>query len=239
MEDRKELLNNVECFVAKSNQLLSIMLQDFKWIRGDLMKPPNTVVLRRKQNEAINEPLPESFYSDQHRCSIKIATPDTESDSSRFTPSSHADLVINLSREERLLYYQDVILQTPTLRAPPEIQINFKKKDADAKMTSLEDIVSYRRDIRRRNQKYRIAKNPLTYQEELRKLIQLQAEALTEYISGQSSSESKRAMPHAIRDDYHRSKDNHGSNSKDLSSKEKIAIDKYKPHHKREHWINS
>lgn len=49
-------------------------------------------------------------------------------------------------------------------------------------LTSLADVAAYRRDIRRRNQKYRLAKNPLSYQEEVRNLIQLQTEALAEYL---------------------------------------------------------
>ncbi|XP_058821608.1 U11/U12 small nuclear ribonucleoprotein 48 kDa protein-like isoform X2 [Topomyia yanbarensis] len=100
----------------------------------------------------------------------------------RPVPSSHRDLLLNFTRDERLAMYQDAIASTPKLEPLPEIQIVFKKKDKDAKMTSLADIAVYRRDIRRRNQKYRVAKNPLTYQEEIRNLIQLQTEALTEYL---------------------------------------------------------
>lgn len=73
-----------------------------------------------------------------------------------------------------------------------QIAHSFKKQNKDAKMTSLADIATYRRNVFRRNQKYRVAKNPLTYQEEVRNLIQMQTEAMVEYLGQVKREKSSR-----------------------------------------------
>ncbi|XP_065092401.1 U11/U12 small nuclear ribonucleoprotein 48 kDa protein-like [Ochlerotatus camptorhynchus] len=207
MEQRRVKLSSITTFIENTTETIDKFLEDFGWDRDKLLKEYNNgtqqIGLKKDSNE---DSFPESFYDEQHQCSVKMdehtqatiirgvnnENPDMEivrqtEDilATREIPSSHKDLLVNFTREERLALYRYAVESTPKQEPLPEFQISFKKRDNLAKLTPLAEIAAYRRDIRRRNQKYRVAKNPLTYQEEMHNLIQLQTEALAEYL-GQS-----------------------------------------------------
>ncbi|XP_055642075.1 uncharacterized protein LOC129778925 [Toxorhynchites rutilus septentrionalis] len=214
MEDRKATLNNFTNFIEKSNQCVNDLLTELGWERSKLKVPSEDPGHKRSQsvNRIHGEEFPETFLDKHHASSLKIDEQKTisifkeamntipgiqtaipvENLVDRSVPSSHQDLIINFTKDERLALYQHVIRNTPKIDPPVDIEISFRKYDKGAKMTSLTEIASYRRDIRRRNQKYRISKNPLTYREEIKNLIQLQTEAIAEYL-GQGRNEESRS----------------------------------------------
>ncbi|XP_058451382.1 U11/U12 small nuclear ribonucleoprotein 48 kDa protein-like [Malaya genurostris] len=198
MDFRKATLEKLDGFITRNEALVNKLLDNYGLNMNDLMKPQNRNVSSSITNEG-NESFSATFHSPGYKYSIKYdecelarilrnvsSNKDRVLQESRPVPSSHKELLTNFTTDERLAIYQEAIQSTPKIDPLPEIEINFRKKDKDEKMTSLTDIAAYRRDVRRRNQKYRVAKNPLTYQEEVRNLIQLQTEALVEYL-GQST----------------------------------------------------
>nr|XP_019526804.2 LOW QUALITY PROTEIN: U11/U12 small nuclear ribonucleoprotein 48 kDa protein-like [Aedes albopictus] len=194
MDTRKAKLAEINNFIENANSTIDKMLHSFGWSRDVLQSKNKTSAPVGRQNlsscrtesagqhkskDLIEEPLPESFLDGKHPCSIKFDHAPEQ------VPKSHKDLITNFTREERLAMYEQTIASTPKHESLPELQLNFKKRDNQERLTSLADIAAYRRDTHRRSQKYRFAKNPLSYQEEMRNLIQLQTDALAEYL-GQS-----------------------------------------------------
>uniref|UniRef100_A0A182P279 Uncharacterized protein n=1 Tax=Anopheles epiroticus TaxID=199890 RepID=A0A182P279_9DIPT len=137
-----------------------------------------------KQAEAILEEV----YQNP---SLELGVP-LEQLADREPPSSIADLHVNFTREERLSICRHVLNNTAKPADAPEIKIRFKRDvHSEEKVTSLPEIAAIERDARRRNPKYRGSRNPLTYSEELRHLIQVQTDALAHHLRHSSHAVGK------------------------------------------------
>ncbi|EAT46747.1 AAEL002105-PA [Aedes aegypti] len=192
MEKREASLEKLSNFINNTNRTIDQLLNNLGWNR-DVLRSTNNKSKRVGQNSPTHrsgkvlqeDSLPESFLPEKHPLSMKLDLKPEQ------VPKSHKDLIINFTREERLAMYEQAVASTPKQEPLPDLQLNFSKRDKNARPTSLADIAAYRRDVRRRTQKYRLAKNPLSYQEEMRNLIQLQTEALAEYLGQPKDSETK------------------------------------------------
>uniref|UniRef100_A0A182JSC3 Uncharacterized protein n=1 Tax=Anopheles christyi TaxID=43041 RepID=A0A182JSC3_9DIPT len=203
-EKEKNRTNTIETFPVSfqpsdSSSTISLGKRALGSIGSNVIHKSNLLLIldNIKQAEAILEEV-------YRNPSFELGVP-LEKLVDRGPPSSIADLHVNFTREERLSIYQHVLKNTTKPPDVPEIKIRYYrefykvfvykssaqllrflsrfKRDtrSEEKATSLPAIAAIERDARRRNPKHRVSRNPLTYSEKVRHLIQVQTDALAHH----------------------------------------------------------
>ncbi|XP_055606017.1 uncharacterized protein LOC129754155 [Uranotaenia lowii] len=219
MEERASAIERFSKCIETAETFVADMLAQFNWSRDSLKETSKIASKPKKepkfefQQSCLKANDPYSVRIDQTTQEAIINNTALDDKTSheidslhnaRYIPSSFEDLVTNFTAEDRLAIYQYVIDKTPKTNHVAEIEMRFKKKDKDEKPTSLAEIAAYRRETRRRNPKYRVAKNPLSYKEEIAQLIQLQTETMAEYLNQSKSSKKGRKYELKETNDKHR-----------------------------------
>ncbi|XP_050070807.1 E3 ubiquitin-protein ligase RBBP6-like [Anopheles maculipalpis] len=273
MESRQRVLDQLKSFIEDSEQRINNIIHSLKWSKDGLLrskcdKPKDGV---KNESNRSNDMFPPSFQASESSSSIRLdnikqaeaileamyenpsfalAVPFEEL-VNRGPPSNLADLHINFTPDERLSLYQYVMKNTIKPPDVPEIKIRFKRDaHGEEKATSLTEIAAIERDARRRNAKHRVSRNPLTYSEKVRHLIQVQTDALAHHF-GQSSTQTaeasdksrKKSSKHARKsrsntpepDRSHRKKKRHRSRSRERSKSGERKRHKSHKKHKRKH----
>ncbi|XP_041761798.1 uncharacterized protein LOC121588184 [Anopheles merus] len=206
MASKQLVLDHLKSFIEESESRINRILQSVGWSKESLLNSNVTKTTdehSQDKNQSNNtDTLPASFQPSDSRSSIRLdnikqaeaileevyRNPSFELGVpfenlvDRDPPSSIADLHVNFTREERLSICQHVLANTTKPPDVPEIKIRFKQDThSEEKPTSLPEIAAIVRDARRRNPKHRVSRNPLTYSEELRHVIQVQTDALAHH----------------------------------------------------------
>uniref|UniRef100_A0A182N781 CHHC U11-48K-type domain-containing protein n=1 Tax=Anopheles dirus TaxID=7168 RepID=A0A182N781_9DIPT len=220
MESRKSTIQNLSSFIDECECRLNNILDNLRWSKESVRL--SDFIIKDVESVGTDQPtnatdtFPPSFQAADSICSIKLdnitqaeaileevySNPSFELGVSfeelttRNPPSSLEDLHVNFTREERLALYNHALKNTTKPPEVPEVKIRYKRDErSEAKATSLAEIAAIERDARRRNPKHRVSRNPLTYNEQLKQLIQLQTEALTNHIQ-QSTEKPQTSSSH-------------------------------------------
>ncbi|XP_013105647.2 splicing regulatory glutamine/lysine-rich protein 1 [Stomoxys calcitrans] len=208
-------------FVANCKARLQKILERLNWTEESVLKNFNTnsvasVSVVPKSSKISLSPrkatFPESLVTDN---SIVLETPNLQNllnNDSISAPENFNELQGNFNREQKLQIYQHVIENTKKLD-------NSNVGEGPEGVDSLADIVAAKtRDAKRKKRKFR--KSKPTRIEEVRALVQLQMQALEQFIENQHEGqntkdyEDKREInrgKHTIRDtNYIHSSNSHG-----------------------------
>uniref|UniRef100_A0A182R4N1 Uncharacterized protein n=1 Tax=Anopheles funestus TaxID=62324 RepID=A0A182R4N1_ANOFN len=273
METRKLALKELKSFITESERRINGLLDSIGWSkecvqRSSTIQPTNDIQGVKAESTS-TDTFPPSFQATDSSSSIRLdnikqaeailedmyKNPSFELGvpleelANRNPPSNLEDLHVNFTRDERLSMYNHVLINTTKPPDVPEIKIRFKRDaHSEEKVASLAEIAAIERDTRRRNPKHRVSKNPLTYKEEVKHLIQVQTDALAHHFSQssastQASDKSKRKKFKHIRksrsnspepERRHKKAKRHRSRSRErLPSAERKRHKSYKKHKRR------
>lgn len=216
MANKDLVVKQLNDFIENSESRIDALLSKLGWTKDDLLKTdsimPNEQVKDGNERPKLEETFPPSFHSPDAPCSIRMDSVKQaeaileglyqnpsfelgvplEAICSRDPPSSIEELHVNFTREERLLLYEHAVKNTVHPPNVPDIKIRFKPDShSEEKHASWPEIAAMERDSRRRNPKHRVARNPLPYNEELRHLIHIQTEALTQHLQQEATTQQK------------------------------------------------
>ncbi|XP_052863286.1 pre-mRNA-splicing factor CWC22 homolog [Anopheles cruzii] len=215
VESKKQTLQRIANFISEADNKITSILTSFGWTRENILgrqaNRPLTTSNDEKRDKVEEQFLPsfvapdsastiqmdnikqaeailEDFYQNP---SLELGVP-LEEICNRAPPTNLADLQINFTREERLSIYRHAARNTRRVPDVEDIKISYQKSSTTNQKgtATLAQIAAYERDARRRNPKHRVAKNPLTYTEEVRHLIHIQTEALVQHLQ-QTKSPSR------------------------------------------------
>ncbi|XP_058116321.1 membrane-associated guanylate kinase, WW and PDZ domain-containing protein 1-like isoform X2 [Anopheles coustani] len=195
MANKDLVVNQLNDFIEHSENRIDALLSKFGWTKDNLLQTesiaPNEQVADVNERPKLEETFPPSFHSINAPFSIRMGVP-LEAICSRDPPTSLEELHVNFTPEERLLLYEHAVKNTVHPPNVPDIKIRFKPDShSEEKHASWPEIAAMERDSRRRNPKHRVARNPLTYNEELRHLIHIQTEALTQHLQQEATAQQK------------------------------------------------
>ncbi|XP_058055919.1 pre-mRNA-splicing factor CWC22 homolog [Anopheles bellator] len=220
VESKKQTLERIANFISEADSKISSILTSFGWTRENILESeanrplntpndekrakleekflpsfvgPDSASTIQMDNIKQAEAILEDFYQNP---SLELGVP-LDQICDRAPPTNLADFQINFTREERLSIYRHAARNTRRVPDVEDIKISYQKSSTTGQKATatLAQIAAYERDARRRNPKHRVAKNPLTYTEEVRHLIHIQTEALVQHLQqtkSPSRSEVKR-----------------------------------------------
>ncbi|XP_058116320.1 uncharacterized protein LOC131284479 [Anopheles ziemanni] len=216
MANKDLVVNQLNDFIEHSENRIDALLSKFGWTKDNLLQTesiaPNEQVADVNERPKLEETFPPSFHSINAPFSIRMDSVKQaeaileglyqnpsfelgvplEAICSRDPPTSLEELHVNFTPEERLLLYEHAVKNTVHPPNVPDIKIRFKPDShSEEKHASWPEIAAMERDSRRRNPKHRVARNPLTYNEELRHLIHIQTEALTQHLQQEATAQQK------------------------------------------------
>ncbi|XP_035892192.1 uncharacterized protein LOC118503257 [Anopheles stephensi] len=275
METRKLALKHLQSFIDESEQKINSILESLGWSKESVINLNSDK--HKDDGKDIQNTLtdatdmfPPSFQPNNSSSSIRLdnikqaeaileevyQNPSFELGVSleelvnRGPPVNLEDLHTNFTRDERLSLCQHVLKNTTKPPDVPEIKIRFKRDaHSEEKPTSLTEIAAIERDARRRNPKHRVSRNPLTYSEKVRHLIQVQTDALAHHFAQSTSSAEtsdgnrRKQLKHARKSRSNsseparnqRKKKRHRSRSRERSKSGERKRQKLHKKHKREH----
>uniref|UniRef100_A0A1A9VRT2 Uncharacterized protein n=1 Tax=Glossina austeni TaxID=7395 RepID=A0A1A9VRT2_GLOAU len=231
-------LKNVVDLVQINKKKLQSILEKLNWSEAEILRNFNTNSQVEIKCKTIKNPRTSTFpESDRWKNSLNLHTSQLQGllkNSKVEAPRNFAELQLNFTREEKLKIYEHIIENTSKVE-----EIVTAKRNRNE--ISFAEIVAAKRREKRKKRRYRTSKP--THTEEVRALLNLQMQALRQYLRqrkcehtdresqarGKSQKEEEGVSKSTIRECDEKTKDGQRSNKRKKLSKRSERLENGMP----------